>query len=173
MKKTRLNERREISWKLELAGDKHWDTVKGELWTSDQESHVCPPLWLMTTGIPLVSQWSPGLLTAAHLVLNTSGPHGGDSGRRRTADLIGLKHKGEFTTELCFSQTIQLSVRLRFENLKGHSICRHNLLTAEIHRISEALCRINSVKSLIMSSALKLTHFHLDLRARWSETPCI
>lgn len=77
----------------------------------------------MTTGIPLVSQRSPGLLTAAHLLLNTSGPHGGDSGRWRTADLIGLKHKGEFTTE-------------RFDYLKGRSICRHNLLTAEIHRIS-------------------------------------
>lgn len=48
----------------------------------------------MTTGIPLVSQWSPGLLTAAYLQLNTSGPHGGDGGRRHTAHFIGLKQEG-------------------------------------------------------------------------------
>lgn len=69
----------------------------------------------MTTGIPLVSQWSPVLLTAAHLLLNTSGPHGGVGGRRHTADLTGLKQKGVITTELCFSETIQLSVRAMFD----------------------------------------------------------
>lgn len=69
----------------------------------------------MTTGIPLVSQCSPVLLTAAHLLLNTSGAHGGVGGQGHTADLIGLKCIGVFMTELCFSETIQLSARVIFE----------------------------------------------------------